>query len=596
MDTKAIEEKAINELKRFIEDSTVISQYINEDDKEPCWDGHLYLYSGGKRDKEHLIGRVPVQVKGEVVKRIQTVKWKYTLSKEDLHAYLHEPTLFIVCQIVENTKERKLFYRELLPTTVKELLHGMGKHKTRKTQFHPLTDNLNEFENQVKIFYQNSKRMVSFADNELITLEDVFQMEASKRYTLSIPVIGKDRLGQMKFLSTHDNQLYARIDDKWKIDIPIEGTARLAFKKDIKEDVSIGDRVFYNGYKNEIVNGRMVITIGDTLILNMPMDSNDVTPPAISLRNTAKTLKESILQAEFVIALHENGVLKVGDRSLLLKVNGTAPIEEIKNTLKNDKAFQDVLDKLHVEKDLLLEGITAQQERDAYCLIETIGKGNVVKIPDIKSSIYIMEISNLTLLLWCSVDERGDCALGDFFDGSVNMKFKFDGKHTTKASPYSYLKYDNLWEKVDNIDYSGLITSAAEMAKENEEGFIMTNYDVLAMISASDAVEQSDKSKSERLLVEAAKLNKWLSENDSHKELRIVHIVNAMQIIKRQRAFTDEESAEMRSMLESSDTDNSLKAALALLLEKHEEFDMFYSKMSKKEQDLMRKYPIWKFS
>ena len=43
-DTKAIEEKALNYLKSFIEDSRVISQFIDDNDKEPCWDGHLYLY------------------------------------------------------------------------------------------------------------------------------------------------------------------------------------------------------------------------------------------------------------------------------------------------------------------------------------------------------------------------------------------------------------------------------------------------------------------------------------------------------------------------------------------------------------------------
>ena len=37
-DTKAIEEKALNYLKSFIEDSKVISQFIDDNDKEPCWE------------------------------------------------------------------------------------------------------------------------------------------------------------------------------------------------------------------------------------------------------------------------------------------------------------------------------------------------------------------------------------------------------------------------------------------------------------------------------------------------------------------------------------------------------------------------------
>lgn len=37
-DSKAIEEKALNYFKAFIEDSKVISQFIADNDKEPCWD------------------------------------------------------------------------------------------------------------------------------------------------------------------------------------------------------------------------------------------------------------------------------------------------------------------------------------------------------------------------------------------------------------------------------------------------------------------------------------------------------------------------------------------------------------------------------
>lgn len=595
MDSKTIEEKAINKLKEFIEDSKAISQFVNDNDKEPCWDGHLYLYCDGKRDKTHLIGRVPVQIKGKVVKRIQTAKWKYPLGKDDLKAYLHEPTFFIVCQIVEETKEKKLFYKELLPDTVKHLLRDMGSNATRKTHFRSLTDDLQEFEKQLVIFYHNRLKMMSFAAHKFLSLKNVVELKDDERYALSIPVIGNNVISQLKYLSTHENHLYARINDQYKVDIPIDGTARLSLARNINMDVSVGDRVFYRGYKNEIVNGRMIITIGGVLVMNLPMDANDTVPSKITLTNTAKTLKEAILQSEFVIALHEMGVLKVGEKSLSLKVNGTAPIDTIRKSLESEKALQDVLNKLHVEKDLQIDGITEKQERELNILIETIGKGKIVRIPDTKSSLYVMELCNLTLLLWCSADAKGYCEIGDFFDGKIDFKYKFDDKKATKASPYSYLQNDRLWERIDNVDYDGLIAAAAEMSKENEEGFIMTNFDVLSMIAASDAVVSSDKAKSERLLIEAAKLNQWLAENDIHKDLRLMHQVNALQIIKRQRAFTEEETAYMESLLGSQDTGHSLKAAIALLLERYGEFDEHYRMMTKEEQESMRGFPIWKF-
>ena len=175
VDTKAIEEKALNHFKSFIEDSKVISQFIADNDKEPCWDGHLYLYADGIKDKEHLQGRAPVQIKGTEVDSFVTKKWKYKLEKADLKAYLEEPTFFIVCQVKRDSKDRMLFFRELLPDLVNKLLRDMGKNETRKTLFHPLTDDLKEFEDQLMVFLSNSKKMISFAHSNLLSMEEALK-------------------------------------------------------------------------------------------------------------------------------------------------------------------------------------------------------------------------------------------------------------------------------------------------------------------------------------------------------------------------------------------------------------------------------------
>ena len=74
-DRKAIEEKALLCFKEYIVDSEVISQFIDENDKEPCWDGHIYLYSEPQKDKKHLIGRIPVQIKETEDRRFISKKY-----------------------------------------------------------------------------------------------------------------------------------------------------------------------------------------------------------------------------------------------------------------------------------------------------------------------------------------------------------------------------------------------------------------------------------------------------------------------------------------------------------------------------------------
>ena len=138
MDNKAIEEKAIICFKDYILDSKVISPFLNENDKEPCWDGHLYVFSDVTKKKEFLVGRIPVQVKGKVVSNFITKKYKYPIDIRDLNAYKNDPTIYVVCQLKENSKEYKLFYRSLLPETIKNLLKGKNGQKSISVLLHDI--------------------------------------------------------------------------------------------------------------------------------------------------------------------------------------------------------------------------------------------------------------------------------------------------------------------------------------------------------------------------------------------------------------------------------------------------------------------------
>lgn len=201
-----------------------------DNDKEPCWDGHLYLYDGEGKSKKNLLGRVPIQVKGTEVERFKTKKWKFKLEKSDLQAYLHEPTFFIVCQIKKNSKERKLFYRELLPCSVQTLLKDMGKKESRQTLFHLLNTDLKEFEDKLLVFMNNSRKMLSFVNSAPMTMDDVFK-RGIKNFSLVSPIKPSNRIELMKYLSTHDTYLYAKISKEFNIDFPIaDGPMRFAFK------------------------------------------------------------------------------------------------------------------------------------------------------------------------------------------------------------------------------------------------------------------------------------------------------------------------------------------------------------------------------
>lgn len=596
IDTKAIEEKALNYLKTFIEDSERISQYLADNDKEPCWDGHLYLYDGEGKSKEHLQGRVPIQVKGTVVERFKTKKWKFKLERADLQAYLHEPTFFIVCQIKKNSKERKLFYRELLPCTVQKLLKDMGKKESRQTLFHLLPTDLKEFEDKLLVFMNNSRKMLSFANSDPMTMEDVIK-DGIRNFSFVSPVKPSDRIQLMNYLSTHDTYLYANISKKPYIDFPIaNGPMRFTFKRQEYCDVRIGDRVFYHGFTNEIKDGFMYVTVGGILTMIIPLEEKDRVNASVKIKTDSKYLKESIHEAEFVLALDKHKVLSFGDVDIKLGVNDNNLVEELHEKLLCWKDLQMVLDKMHVTKPFDLTAITPNQIHLINILIEALVEGKRVKFRKPNNTILLFEIANVKLLSWCIVDKNGECAIGDFFDGAIKISYLYQGKERINASIYSYLQNDNLWSKIDNVDYEGLLPSAIKSVDENAHCFELLNLDVLAMLSAADTLETEEPKKRSTLLEECYKLNDWLLKNDLEGDRLMVHKCNKMQIIKRQRAFDENEVSEMSQILENDDISNIYKAGFCLLLENKDGFNNYYNQLTDDEKQMLKKYPIWRYA
>ena len=595
IDTKAIEEKALNHFKSFIEDSKVISQFIADNDKEPCWDGHLYLYADGIRDKEHLQGRVPIQIKGTEVGRFVTKKWKFKLEKADLKAYLEEPTFFIVCQVKKDSKERMLFFRELLPDLVNKLLRDMGKNATRMTLFHPLTEDLKEFEDQLMVFLSNSKKMISFAHSKLLSMEEALK-KGVKEFSFIAPSKYVDRLQLMKYLSTHSSYIYAKISKELDVDMPLSnGPGRFIFQREDDSEVRVGYKVYFKGYHNEIKDGRIIIKIGNVMTINMPMDNTDVEQATVKLTTKAKYLKESINEAEFGVALNDTGVLSVGMLNLQMKVHEKEYVEELRQKLIRWKELDNVLEKLHVTKPFDLTAITDDQGKLIDLLIETVGNGNMVNLPGQETTLLLLEIGNIKLLLWCAVGKDGMCAIGDFFDRSIRIVYKISEDETINVSPYSYLQLDKLWEKVDNIDFDNIISSAEEAARQHEYCYMMSNYDVLAMITAADALEKTDVERSKKLLEEALKLDEWLIGKEPKDEMRPLHIINKMQIMKRQRELTADERQTLEDMLNDEFAGDMVKAGVYLLLDRQEEFQQLFETMQEDEKKSVKEFPIWRF-
>lgn len=594
MTSKEIEEGAILAFKNYIQGSEVISQYISENDKEPFWDGGLYLYAKPNKAKDSFMGRVPVQLKGQEVDKFKRTKYKYSISIDDLKAYLNDPTIYIVCQEKNKGRETLLFYRNLLPETLKNILKGKEKQSTVSVAMKSIPDTIEEFEDIVKVFWANAKKQVSFAKKKSFTFEDMKKRNI-KNFSFIVPSAQMNPVEMMGYLSSHDSYMYAQIDKELDIEIPIaEEIKSVSFQSVVKKDVVVDDKVYFKEYRNDIQDGRCIISIGGILTFSFLLNSKKFDCKA-SFKSTLKTLDESIRDAKFVLALNEYGGIMIGGFPLHLKIKEQDLVKDLKCRLGGWIQLKNVLYRFHVKKPLDLTAITEKQNVNFNSILYSADTGKPVNIGHKKNALILVDIGNLNILLWEGVDDKGNSRFGDFFDGKISLSYKFNDGIKYPVSPFSYLQNENLWLKCDNIPFEKLIESYEKLIDKNPHILEMANLDLLYMLESYDKLSKTDALRKDELIKNAENLSCWLIKTEKSEPSKTMHYINHCQILKRLDRLGDKESVGLHGIILDKQVEPVMKVGVSLLLEDKNEFDKWYSLCSKEDVENIKRFPIWRF-
>ncbi|WP_343010221.1 hypothetical protein [Holdemanella biformis] len=117
LDSKTIETLAVNAVKDSIITTDFLEQYIAENDKEPSWDGFVYIYGNKKKTKDTLEGRMAVQIKGKECDNHSKKEISYSMPKSDLVNYLNDGGCILFVVYIGNsglTKKFIILYLHLL--------------------------------------------------------------------------------------------------------------------------------------------------------------------------------------------------------------------------------------------------------------------------------------------------------------------------------------------------------------------------------------------------------------------------------------------------------------------------------------------------
>ena len=218
MDTSAIEKYAVNAVEDRINLSDYLSTFIADNDKEPSWDGNIYIYRNASKKKANLCGRIPVQVKGTENSDFSKPDITFQMDVSDLRNYLNDggAVLFVVYvrkQIneIKTEVENKVYYRELTPIQLMLILSEMKEaQESISVSLKTLPYNPVQVATILLNCSENCTKQASFAGVALPSLEELEQKGMLEGISIPVSGYGIDLDYVGAFLS-NETYLYAKV-------------------------------------------------------------------------------------------------------------------------------------------------------------------------------------------------------------------------------------------------------------------------------------------------------------------------------------------------------------------------------------------------
>lgn len=569
--------------------------FINDGDKEPCWDGNIYIHEDSHKTKKN-IKKVPTQVKGKLVKDIQAKETiEYSISYDNLHAYMMDGgTLFFVVYLDKNTGDTiQIYFSDLLPIKIKEILKSeKSKYKVEFKRFP--SENLKKTELLIN-FYMDMQRQTSFAGKDYPSIAELQKKGVLE--SLSVHYTSLENYDtESAFPKMIDGQsltVYANIRGG-VAPIPVEyhtGISHVFMFRFNPLPITVNGKIFYNGYRISINSDQIEMQIGSSVKMTRPNTGriHDHSPFQINI-GIKGSLSERIKSMEFVSSLIDHGSFCIGSVEIPIKLTEkeieVLNIPSYPEVLENYKKIKMLLERLNVRKDLSIQDCTGEDYKKINLLIATICKKMCLKeCPDKTKNFQIMKIANLTLAVVYLENQNGGYDLVDYFGNHLKYIWTDDNNTEYRLSQFSsmvaddFLKYDNL-----NLQ---MIIDDHKMIPESKKLFDVGNLTMLEILKAYDKKPSPD-------LLEAAKqMLAWQIDHPQFTNID-VNTINKMQITFRERKLSFCEKAELNRIAVDTE-DDFIKLGSLLLLEEQEEAHIVFDGLTPQRKDEFRAFPIFKF-
>ena len=591
-----LEKLATSAIEKEIAKTDLLSSFINSGDREPCWDGHIYIHEDKKKTKKN-IKKVAAQVKGKAVRTRDAKRTiSYPISCDDLRAYMmNGGTVFFVVYLNKDTGDvLQIYYVSLLPVMVKKLLDEKKSRRTVSVKFHKFpADNARKTELFLN-FYEESKKQVSFAGKDLPNVDDLIKKGLLENISFSYTGLGAcpDTRLLPKIIDGKSLTLYANIKGG-TAPIPIEyfdEITNITTSKDTNIPISVKGHIYYDKVKTIATADTIEQQIGSSVKIIAPnVDKVDSSIKIHLNINLTGTLTEQIEALEFIIALVDNEAFNFGDAEFPAKF----PQSELDRMeaynfpemLSNRKHIKEVLDSMNVKKDLELSKCTSDDIDNLMRIVNSIGDHRIIRGEiDEKNPGQKIKIANLTVAV-VYIKANGGYRIYDFFGHRFDVIWAPEGMEPVEVSQFMMLRPDD-YLTLDNLDLEKVVENF-KIIPPSTTHFELSNNCMLSMLNAYD------KAPNPELLNAARQMNVWLGQHTDFLSSEIVTL-NRLQIELRERPLEFSEKQELYTIATTA-KDEFQRLGAFLLLDEQEEARKIFDTLDEDRLNLFKGFPIYKF-
>lgn len=591
-----IELLAVNHIENCILKCPHLEPQLSKGDREPSWDGSIRIYNTANQEKDNMLGRISVQIKGKECSSFDEGKITYPVKIADLKNYLSNggAVFFVVQEKADN--KYKAFYETLLPVKIQQYLdttkEGQGTKNITLQPF-PVDDSY-RMETILTNFCIDAHKQASFSNASLMTFEDLQNNKNIEQISFSTTKYYSTEEGKNDSISPFfENEIcfYAKVKGSSTPE-PIKASVKsMTFISQTVNAITVGDKSYYPDCTRVQNKKKVSFKWGPGFTLSFPEDGS---VPSFQYRHPA-LLSQRLHNQEFICDAAEHKAFNIGPVNMPIDDLAELFDPQQQRNLIALQRIQQLLSNMHVVEDLDFSDIKPSESRDLQMLERCILDGKPVSNITICKDVPIctdLHIANLTLRLIISPSrtEAGKFDICDFFAPNhwVIVYTPMDSDENLIMPRGGLLKEEDFL-KLSNIDFDYIAKEYEELAPHNSQIYLMANETLNMLLTAYDK-------KARVVFLETAnRISRLMLKGETPWFTEAGKLLDIYQIIRRQRKFTEDEENILYEIAEKDSSSSFDKLGAYLLLGENKIAKRLYKTLASEDQAIFNGSPLHRF-